>query len=243
MKVIAVIPARYSSTRLPAKPLVDLNGKTLIMRVYEAVLSTELFDQVIVATDDQRIFSHCQSIHAEVKMTSANHHSGSDRIAEVCQTIDTDIVVNVQGDEPFISVEPLKDLIQSFDDQSVNVASLMHLLENEEDINNPNYVKVVVDELCNALYFSRSVIPYNRNYDVSFNYYKHIGVYAYRKNTLLDFVKMKPSLLENIEKLEQLRLLSHGISIKMILTNYKGIGIDTLEDLEKARVLLRGIND
>lgn len=241
MKVIAIIPARYSSTRLPVKPLADLDGKTLIQRVYEAVVETRLFHDVIVATDDERIYRHCEIFGGKVQMTSAEHQSGSDRIAEVCREMDADIVVNVQGDEPFISREPLARILETFSDPLVQVSSMMHLLDNEEDICNPNNVKVVVDKDFNALYFSRSVIPYDRNHDFSFDYYKHIGVYAYRKSALLNFIDMEPASLEKIEKLEQLRLLANGMKIKMVLTDYKGIGIDTPEDLEKARLFLKGI--
>jgi len=238
MKIIAVIPARYASSRLEAKPLQMLGSKTLIQRVYDAVLHTNLFSEVIIATDNKLIFEHAASFNANVKMTSDKHQSGSDRIAEVCEMIDCDIVVNVQGDEPFISKPPLQDLISAFNDPSVQVASLMHQIHDLEDIQNPNNVKVITDINSDAIYFSRSVIPYQRNIIPELAYYKHIGVYAYRKDTLLNFVKTPQSLLEKTESLEQLRLIDNAVKIKMIKTEYQAIGIDTPEDLIKARSIL-----
>jgi len=238
MNIIAVIPARYASTRLPAKPLALIAKKTLIQRVYEAVAGTELFRRVIIATDHTEIYKHCQSFKAEVKMTSPEHTSGTDRMHEAVQDLVYDIAVNVQGDEPFITREPLQALIDVFSDESIKCASLMHTFENPEEIQDPNNVKVVTDNYLNALYFSRSVIPYGMA-DGNVAYYKHIGVYAYRPQTLDLFVSLPKGKLETIERLEQLRLLENGIKIKMVATEYKGIGIDTQADVVQAEALLK----
>lgn len=243
MKKIAIIPARYQSTRFPGKPLAILGNKTIIKHVFEAVKSTELFDTVIVATDNEKIFQEVINFGGEVIRTSENHMSGTDRIAEVVKTKfqlldDNDIIVNVQGDEPFITKKPLQSLINVFDNPIIEVASLMHELSEISEINNSNNVKVVVDSNSNSLYFSRSPIPFNRD-NTEVIYFKHIGVYAFRKRTLLQFVKLPISNLENIEKLEQLRLLENGIKIRMIVTDYTGLGIDTPDDLEKAKEILK----
>ncbi len=243
MKKIAIIPARYQSTRFPGKPLAILGNKTIIKHVFEAVKSTELFDTVIVATDNEKIFQEVINFGGEVIRTSENHISGTDRIAEVVKTKfqlldDNDIIVNVQGDEPFITKKPLQSLINVFDNPIIEVASLMHELSEISEINNSNNVKVVVDSNSNSLYFSRSPIPFNRD-NTEVIYFKHIGVYAFRKRTLLQFVKLPISNLENIEKLEQLRLLENGIKIRMIVTDYTGLGIDTPDDLEKAKEILK----
>lgn len=240
MKIIAIIPARYASSRLVAKPLQMLGQKTLIHSVYDAVKETGLFDDVIIATDHPEIYKEAQSFNGKVMMTSEHHKSGSDRIAEVCENIACDIVVNVQGDEPFITREPLRGLLEVFSESEVQVASLMHKMDNSEDISNPNNVKVIANNKKDALYFSRAVIPYQRNVLPEQAFYKHIGVYAYRKRTLLDFVKMPQSVLERTESLEQLRLLDNGINIRMVETDYFAIGIDTEEDLIKARGIING---
>ena len=232
MKFIAVIPARWQSSRFPGKPLALLNNKPVIQHVYENVLNSGIFEQVIVATDSQNILDAVHSFGGSAQMTGTGHHSGTDRVAEVCQNLDFDIVVNVQGDEPFISAEPLKLLTDAFHDPQVKVASLMHFITGR--IDDHNLVKVVCDNQGNALYFSRAVIPFNRDYNPEAYYYGHVGVYAFRKETLLKFIELPPAKLENIEKLEQLRLLENGIQIKMIETKYSGIGIDTPEDLAKA---------
>jgi 3-deoxy-manno-octulosonate cytidylyltransferase (CMP-KDO synthetase) len=242
MKVIAIIPARYDSTRFPGKPLAKLGSKTIIQHVYNRTSDTGLFAEVIVGTDDQRIFEEVAAFGGKVTLTSRSHNSGSDRIAEVCRKMecckDADIIVNVQGDEPFITKEPLVELVNVFSDKDVKVASLMHIVK--KDVADPNTVKVVCDNNGFALYFSRSVIPHNRDKTKEFKpeYFKHIGVYAFRKEILFEYVALSQSKLEQIEKLEQLRLLENGISIKMIETEYKGIGIDTPTDLIKAKLLL-----
>jgi 3-deoxy-manno-octulosonate cytidylyltransferase (CMP-KDO synthetase) len=241
MKIIAVIPARYASTRFPAKLMQDLGGKTVILRTYEAAINTKLFDDVFVVTDSDVIFEEISSNGGKAIKSINEHESGSDRIAEAIQNLDVDIVVNVQGDEPFIDEDPLQKVIDVFkndSDRQVDLASVMREITNEEDINNPNNVKVVVDQNNFALYFSRSVIPYPREKNVGVRYFQHIGIYAFRKQALLDFYNLPMQSLEASEKLEQLRYLEFGKRIKMVETTHVGIGIDTPEDLEKARQLL-----
>lgn len=241
MKTIAVIPARYASTRFPAKLMQDLGGKTVILRTYEAVINTKLFDDVFVVTDSDIIFEEIVSNGGKAIKSIKEYESGSDRIAEAVQNLDVDIVVNVQGDEPFIDVDPLQKVIDVFKNdlaRHVDLASVMREITNEEDINNPNNVKVVVDQNGFALYFSRSVIPYPREKNVGVRYFQHIGIYAFRKQALLDFYSLPMKSLEASEKLEQLRYLEFGKRIKMVETTHVGIGIDTPEDLEKARQLL-----
>lgn len=241
MKIIAVIPARYASTRFPAKLMQDLGGKTVILRTYQAAVETNLFDDIFVVTDSQLIYNEIVNNGGKAIMSIKEHESGSDRIAEAIENIDVDIVVNVQGDEPFINKEPLEKVIEVFRndiDKKVDLASVMSQITNVDDINNPNNVKVIVDQQGFALYFSRSVIPYPRDTNVGVRYMKHIGIYAFRKQALLDFYKLPMLTLEASEKLEQLRYLEYGKRIKMIETNHLGIGIDTLEDLEKARLML-----
>ena len=242
MKVIAVIPARYASTRFPAKLMQDLGGKTVILRTYEAAKDTHLFDDVFVVTDSPLIYDEIVNHGGKAIMSIKEHESGSDRIAEAVANLDVDIVVNVQGDEPFINKEPLEKVIEVFQndaERKVDLASLMREITNEEDINNPNNVKVVVDQNGFALYFSRSVIPYPREKNVGVKYFQHIGIYAFRKQALLDFYSLPMKSLEASEKLEQLRYLEFGKRIKMVETTHVGIGIDTIEDLEKARKLLK----
>jgi 3-deoxy-manno-octulosonate cytidylyltransferase (CMP-KDO synthetase) len=241
MKIIAVIPARYASTRFPAKLMQDLGGKTVISRTYDAAVNTRLFDDVFVVTDSDLIFDEIVSSGGKAIMSLKEHESGSDRIAEAVAHLDVDIVVNVQGDEPFIDAEPLAKVIEVFRNDSANqvdLASLMREIKDEADINNPNNVKVVVDQNGFALYFSRSVIPYPRERNVGVRYFQHIGIYAFRKQALLDFYSLPMKSLEASEKLEQLRYLEFGKRIKMIETSHIGIGIDTPEDLEKARKML-----
>lgn len=241
MKIIAVIPARYASTRFPAKLMQDLNGKTIIRRTYEATVKTNLFDDVFVATDSELIFNEIVSHGGKAVMSHKEHESGSDRIAEAVQNIEADIVINVQGDEPFINKDNLVKLIEIFKedkDKVVDLASLMTPIDEWKDIENPNNVKVVVDNTNTALYFSRSVIPFPREKNVGVQYYQHIGIYAFRKQALLEFTKLPMLTLEASEKLEQLRYLEYGKRIKMAITKHVGIGIDTFEDLEKAKKLL-----
>jgi 3-deoxy-manno-octulosonate cytidylyltransferase (CMP-KDO synthetase) len=241
MKIIAVIPARYASTRFPAKLMQDLGGKTVILRTYEAAKNTNLFDDVFVVTDSDLIFKEIISNGGKAIMSIKEHESGSDRIAEAVQNMDVDVVINVQGDEPFIDENPLKALIEVFkndSDNKVDLASVMSQITDKQDIDNPNNVKVITDQNGFALYFSRSVIPFPREENVGVRYMKHIGIYAFRKQALLDFYSLPMLSLEASEKLEQLRYLEYGKRIKMIETNHIGIGIDTKEDLERARKLV-----
>lgn len=241
MKIIAVIPARYASTRFPAKLMQDLGGKTVILRTYEAAINTQLFDDVFVVTDSDLIYDEIVANGGKAIRSIKEHESGSDRIAEAVENLDVDIVINVQGDEPFIDAEPLAKVIEVFRNDTakqVDLASLMREITDETEINNPNNVKVVVDQNGFALYFSRSVIPYPREKNVGVRYMQHIGIYAFRKQALLDFYSLPMKSLEASEKLEQLRYLEFGKRIKMVETSHVGIGIDTPEDLEKARKML-----
>ena len=239
MKIVAVIPARYASTRFPAKLMKDLGGKTVISRTYEAAVNTRLFDDVFVVTDSELIFDEIVSNGGKAIRSIKEHESGSDRIAEAVAHLDVDIVVNVQGDEPFVKKEPLEKLIAVFNDKNIEVASLMQALTNTGLIADPNYVKVAVDKNMNALFFSRSVIPYPRNKEIANTYYEHIGVYAFKKQALLDFTNWPISPLEAAEKIECLRYLENGVSIKMVVTSYMGVEIDTPEDLIIAAALLK----
>ncbi|WP_395076514.1 3-deoxy-manno-octulosonate cytidylyltransferase [Flavobacterium sp.] len=241
MKIIAVIPARYASTRFPAKLMQDLGGKTVILRTYQAAVETQLFDDVFVVTDSDLIFNEIVNNGGKAIMSIKEHESGSDRIAEAIENLEVDIVVNVQGDEPFINKEPLEKVIEVFKNDTENkidLASLMKNIIEKNDIENPNNVKVIVDQEHFALYFSRSVIPYPREENVGVKYMQHIGIYAFRKQALLDFYRLPMLSLEASEKLEQLRYLEYGKRIKMVETTHVGIGIDTIEDLEKARKML-----
>lgn len=244
MKIIAVIPARYASTRFPAKLMQDLGGKTVILRTYEAAKNTQLFDDVFVVTDSEIIFSEIENNGGKVIMSLKEHESGSDRIAEAVENMQVDVVVNVQGDEPFINKEALESLVDAFrndKDSKIDLGSVMHEITSDEEINNPNNVKVVTDYNNFALYFSRSVIPFAREKNVGVRYMKHIGIYAFRKSALMDFYRLPMKSLEASEKLEQLRYLEYGKRIKMIETNQGSIGIDTPEDLEKAKKMLTSI--
>jgi 3-deoxy-manno-octulosonate cytidylyltransferase (CMP-KDO synthetase) len=238
MKKIAMIPARYAASRFPGKLMQKLGNKTVIRRVYEATYETCLFDDVIVVTDSDVIDDEIKAIGGRVLRSKKEHESGSDRIAEAAADIDVDIILNVQGDTPFIKKDPLEKLLKLFDDESVQVGSLMQIISDKETVADPNRVKVCVDNKNNSLLFSRSVIPYPRNESASIIYYEHIGVYAFRKQALLDFTSWPVSPLENAEKIECLRYLENGISLRMALTDYIGVSIDTPEDLEKAKTLL-----
>jgi 3-deoxy-manno-octulosonate cytidylyltransferase (CMP-KDO synthetase) len=238
LKNIAVIPARYAATRFPAKLMQMLGDKTVIRHTYENTVATGLFDDVLVITDSDIIYQEIVSHGGNAKMSIREHESGSDRIAEAVAGFDVDLIVNVQGDEPFVQKEPLADLIAAFTDSKIQVASLMHRINDQDQLQNPNIVKLVVDKNNFSLLFSRSCIPFQRNMETSVTYWRHIGVYAYRKITLMQFVQWPAGVLENIEKLEQLRYLENGIAIKMVETVFSGIGIDTPEDLERARLLL-----
>jgi 3-deoxy-manno-octulosonate cytidylyltransferase (CMP-KDO synthetase) len=238
MKIGAFIPARYAATRFPAKLMQTLGDKTVIRHTYDNTLATGLFDAVYVVTDSEIIFYEITAHGGNAIMSKRSHESGSDRIAEAVQDLDIDIVVNVQGDEPFVKREPLEKVIAVFSDTTVQVASLMQVLTDNTLIQDPNYVKVAVDKNNNALFFSRSVIPYPRSTDSPIVYYEHIGVYAFQKQALLNFTNWPMSPLEAAEKIECLRYLENGVSIKMIITEYMGVEIDTPADLIKAAKLL-----
>ena len=233
-----MIPARYGATRFPAKLMQDLCGKPVIVHTYERVADTRLFDEVYVVTDDDRIEKLIREVGGKVIRSKKEHNSGSDRLAEASRDLDVDIIVNVQGDEPFTDKENLQKVIDIFVKdltKSIAVASLMERITDPDDIANPNNVKVVVNKFGEALYFSRNVIPFPRDPNTKVSYYKHIGIYAYRKEALQQFTELPPSLLEETEKLEQLRYLENGFKIRLALTNIPTIGIDTPEDLERAR--------
>jgi len=242
MKIAAFIPARYAATRFPAKLMQMLGNKTVIRHTYDNTVSTGLFDEVVVVTDSDIIFSEITSHGGKALMSKKQHESGTDRIAEAVAEMDVDVIVNVQGDEPFVKKEPLEKLITVFknrdDNRNVDVASLMQELKEEHLITDPNYVKVVVDRNMNSLMFSRSPIPYKRDKAASVIYYEHIGVYAFRKEVLLAFTNWEMTPLEKAEKIECLRFLENGIPLKMVVTDYMGVEIDTPEDLVKASKLL-----
>jgi 3-deoxy-manno-octulosonate cytidylyltransferase (CMP-KDO synthetase) len=237
MKIIAMIPARYSATRFPGKLMKDLGGKPVILRTYEAALNSNLFDDVYIVTDSDIIFKTIENVGGKAIMSKKEHECGSDRIAEAVVDIDADIVINVQGDEPFIDEVSLSKLIDVFKKdpkKEIDLASLKVQITNKEDIENPNNVKVITDINNLAIYFSRSVIPFHRDQNIDVKYYKHKGVYAFRKQALIDFYHTPITPLEASEKIEAIRYQEIGKKIKMVETDLEGVGIDTPEDLEKA---------
>lgn len=238
MKIIAMIPARYAASRFPAKLMQDLSGKPVIVRTYEAAVKTQLFDEVYVVTDSSVIYDAIYQAGGKVIMSKEEHDCGSDRIAEAVIDLDVDIIVNVQGDEPFTDRESLAgvlDVFQTDTNNEIDLASLMVKITDAEEIDNPNTVKVIVDKRNFALYFSRSPIPYKRNNDVETTYYKHKGIYAFRKSALMDFRRLPMLTLEASEKIEAIRYLEYGKKIKMVETTVSGIEIDTPEDLKRAQ--------
>lgn len=241
MKVIAMIPARYEASRFPGKLMKDLAGKTVILRTYEAAKKANLFSEVYVVTDSELIFKEITANGGNALMSKKAHESGSDRIAEAVENLEVDIVVNVQGDEPFIQKEALSNLLAVFKTDSkkeISIASLKIKMDDESEINNPNNVKVVTDEQNFAMYFSRAPIPYPRE-NLTAEYFKHIGIYAFRKEALLKFTQLPINKLEATEKLENLRFLANGLKVKMVETNEIAVGIDTPEDLEKANAIFK----
>ncbi len=241
MKTIAMIPARYAATRFPAKLMQLLGDKTVIRHTYDNTMATGLFDEVIVVTDSEIIYKEITDHGGKAKISIRIHESGSDRIAEAVADMDVDIVVNVQGDEPFVRKEPLELLLGAFQGEAgkhVQVGSLVQVLKEQRLIDDPNYVKVALDKQNNALFFSRSVIPYPRDPGTAPIYYEHIGVYAFRKDALLQFTAWPVSPLEAVEKIECLRYLENGIPMRMVVTAYMGVEIDTPEDLVRAARLL-----
>lgn len=242
MKKIAMIPARIGATRFPRKLMQLLGGKTVILRTYESTVNTGVFDEVIVVTDSDEIFNEITSNGGKAVMSIKEHESGSDRIAEAVKDMDADIVVNVQGDEPFAQRAALEKLLKEFDGEAgkkVQVASLMQELKDASSVADPNYVKVAVDLNFNSLMFSRSPVPYHRDKNVTPVYYEHIGIYAFRKDALMQFTTWPMTPLESAEKIECLRYLEHGIPLKMVVTEYMGVEIDTAEDLVKAEAFLK----
>jgi 3-deoxy-manno-octulosonate cytidylyltransferase (CMP-KDO synthetase) len=244
MKAIGIIPARYASSRFPGKPLVMINGKSMIQRVYEQAMKSRRLSRVLVATDDDRIFEHVNGFGGEVILTSVVHTSGTERIGEVIEVLENSgvheyaIVVNIQGDEPRLNPEQIDLAVECFADPSVQISSLMKQITDKEEVFNPNVVKVVVDLNYDALYFSRSTIPFIRDYEqsewiVQQSFYKHIGLYAYRIDALKQILKLPVSSLEKAESLEQLRWLENGFKIRVVPTKYETVSIDTPEDLLK----------
>lgn len=240
MKFTAIIPARYASTRFPGKPLERIGGRPMIQHVYEKAMACQQLSQVIVATDDQRILDCVHSFGGQAQLTSAEHPSGTDRVAEVAQGLsDTEVVINIQGDEPFVRVEQLEQLCSFFSRPEVDIATLAHPIAEEEFIHDPNVVKAVFSASGKALYFSRSAIPFLRGRAVgewqSFQqHYQHLGLYAYRKEVLLELTQLQTSSLEQAESLEQLRWLQADYAIYLAVTPHKSLGIDTPEDLARA---------
>ena len=235
-----MIPARYRASRFPGKLMQDLEGKSVILRTYEATVSTQLFDDVFVVTDSSIIYDEITQNGGKAIMSIKEHESGSDRIAEAVEAVDCDIVVNVQGDEPFTerkSREKVLSVFKNDDEKKIDLASLMVQITDWDEINNPNTVKVIVDQENFAMYFSRSPIPYPRDKDAGAKYYKHKGIYAFRKQALLDFSHLKMRPIEATEKIECIRFLEYGKTIKMVETKVEGVEIDTPEDLEKAKQL------
>ena len=246
MTFTAIIPARYASTRFPGKPLAVLGGKTVIQRVYEQV--SNVLNEVYVATDDERIFSCVESFGGKAVMTRKDHQSGTDRIQEAVEKTGTqaDVIINVQGDEPFIQPSQIQTLMQLFDDLSTQIGTLGKPFESMEAVDNPNSPKIVTDNCGFALYFSRSIIPYIRGKERKdwfgeYPFLKHLGVYAYRREVLAEVTKLPQSPLEKAESLEQLRWLQNGYRIRVGLTDVETVGIDTPEDLQRAEVLLNQI--
>ena len=239
MKFLGVIPSRYASTRLEGKPLKDICGHTMIEWVYKRTKLSNL-DEVVVATDDERIYKEVERFGGKAILTSKEHENGTSRIAEVCTKYeDYDVIVNVQGDEPLIEPEMINSIINSFkEDDTISMSTLKYKIDTMEEIENPNYVKVITDKKGYALYFSRSVIPYPRKLDIQ-NYYKHVGIYGYKRDFVVEYAKMEPTPLELSESLEQLRALENGYRIKVMETPYKIRGVDTQEELEKVREYIK----
>lgn len=239
MKFLGVIPSRFASTRLEGKPLKDICGHTMIEWVYKRAKDSKL-DEVVVATDDERIYEEVKRFGGNVVMTRKEHENGTSRIAEVCENYkEYDVIVNIQGDEPLIEAEMINSIIESFKtDDTIAMSTLKYKIDTMEEIENPNYVKVVTDKNGYALYFSRSVIPFPRKLDLK-NYYKHVGIYGYKRDFVVEYAKMEPTPLEKSESLEQLRALENGYRIKVMETPYKIIGVDTQEELEKVREYIK----
>lgn len=238
-RIIAVIPARFASSRFPGKPLADILGKPMIRRVYERVSETGAFSDVIVATDDERIKKEVERFGGHAVMTG-ECACGTERVYEASKDIEADIVVNIQGDEPLIKKEMILDLLRGFDDRQPGMVTLRKLIENDKEVENTNVVKVVTDINGDAVYFSRHAIPFNRG-DKKIDYYKHIGIYGYTQDFLMRFVSLPETYLERAEKLEQLRAIENGMKIKVVDTKYDSLGVDTAEQLHEVERILSGI--
>jgi len=243
MRSIAMIPARYAATRFPYKLMQRLGDKTVIRHTYDNTVASGLFDEVFVVTDHEIIYDEITNNGGKAIMSIKTHESGSDRIAEAVEHMDVDVILNVQGDEPFIDTSSLTKLLHAFNDEKVQVASVMKPFTDLSLLSNSNFVKVVVDKNMESLLFSRSVIPFHRDQDIQPTYYEHIGVYAFRKAALLQFTKWEMTPLETIEKIECLRYLENGIKLKMVITDHGGVKIDVPEDLEKAEKYLLDLLD
>lgn len=240
MKVIGVIPARYNSSRFPGKPLAKILGKPMIQLVYEKVKLATQVDEVIVATDHEDILKTVKLFGGEAVMTDPNHESGSDRIAEVASNIEGDIFINVQGDEPLIQPELIDNIVNECKKFSNSVITAKKKIEKNEDVNNPNIVKVITNKSNDAIYFSRSPIPYNRS-GKECKYYKHLGIYCYPREILEKYVKLPSSQYETLEMLEQLRLIENDFNIKVVETNYEAVGVDTPDDIKKVEKLMEAL--
>ena len=245
MKVVGVIPSRYASSRLPGKPLKDICGKSMVQRVYERAKQSKLLDEIIVATDDKRIAEEVEKFKGKAVMTSVNHPNGTSRIAEAVKSLDFDLIINIQGDEPFIRFEMIDELTEILiKNDDILMATLCYELHDKNKYQDENVVKVVCDIYGNALYFSRSLIPYPRK-EINFKVYEHIGIYGYRKSFIQEFVKLKDTPLSIIESLEQLKVLEYGYKLFVLETkyNYHALSIDTQEDLEEARRIIKNRQD
>jgi len=235
MKILGIIPARYASTRFPGKPLIDIAGKTMIQRVYEQAQQCTHFSKIIVATDDEKIYNHIATLGGDVVMTAPTHQNGTERCAEVVEKLgdEFDIIINIQGDEPFVDPQIFSSLIHAFSDESTVIATLIKPISEASLLANPNIIKVTKNKQARAMYFSRAAIPYLRNTEASMQFYKHIGLYAYRRKTLLEIVQLPLSSYENAEMLEQLRWLENGYQIQLVETNLEADSVDVPEDLDR----------
>lgn len=241
MKAIALIPARLEASRFPRKLLAELRGKSVLLRTYEAAVATGLFDEVIVVADSQELIEEITKHGGKAVKSKKEYESGTDRIAEVAADLEADVFLNVQGDEPFTQKQPLADLLDAFrndTEKKVQVGSLCRLLTDKELIADPNIVKVVFDKVHNSIYFSRSIIPFPRNTDIELKHYQHIGVYAFRKEALMNFPQMPMTPLESAEKIECLRFIENGIQLKMVETTFMGVGIDAPTDIARAEAFM-----
>ena len=239
-RIVGIIPARYASTRFPGKPLIDIGGKSMIQRVYEQCQKTSVLSEVVVATDDERIAAHVKTFGGKVMMTVETHQSGTDRCAEVLSKLTTacDVVINIQGDEPFINPKQIELLAATFEEPTIQIATLIKKIASEEEVKNPNVVKAIANKHQEAIYFSRSPIPYRRNPGAEITYYKHVGIYAYRADVLPELTQLPLGMLEQAESLEQLRWVEHGYKIGLRETDLETIAIDTPDDLERVLKML-----